>query len=233
MGSRKGNIILLRHGASAWNEKNLFTGWVDIPLSRKGVEESLKAGDAIAHLPIDLIFTSTLIRAQMTAMLAMLRHQSGRVPCILHARDKGFEEWGAIHSEKTEHEVIPVRVAWQLNERMYGQLQGMNKDEMREKYGADQVHLWRRSFDIAPPEGESLKMTSERTLPYFREEILPYLDQGKHVLISAHGNSLRSIVMMLENLSATEVVELEFPTGSPWVYEYSEKGWRRCGTKAH
>jgi 2,3-bisphosphoglycerate-dependent phosphoglycerate mutase len=214
----KGILILLRHGVSVWNEKNLFTGWVDIPLSEKGVEESIKAGEAIAHLEIDIVFTSKLIRAQMTAMLAMLQRE--RVPCIVH-------EDVIIHDAKVRDEVVPVRTAWQLNERMYGQLQGMNKDEMREKFGREQVHLWRRSFDEAPPEGESLKMTCERTLPYFQEEIVPFLDQGKNVFVSAHGNSLRSIVMHLENLSSSQVVELEIPTGIPWIYEWKEGKWRK------
>ncbi len=216
-------LVLLRHGASVWNDKNLFTGWVDIPLSPKGVQESLKAGEIISKLPIDIVFTSTLIRAQMTAMLAMLNHP--KTPFMVHAGE--FEEWGVIHSEKSRQEMVPVRCAWQLNERMYGELQGMNKDEMRQKFGADQVQLWRRSFDVAPPGGESLKMTSERTIPYFKEEILPFLTQGKNVFISAHGNSLRSIVMMLENLTPEQVVQLEIPTGAPWIY-VNEKGvWKR------
>lgn len=225
MGTKKGWLILLRHGASVWNDKNLFTGWVDIPLSPKGVRESLEAGEVIAKMDIDIIFTSTLIRAQMTAMLAMLNHP--KVPFVLHPGEGNLEEWATIHSEKTRTEMVPVRCAWQLNERMYGDLQGMNKDEMRQKFGADQVQKWRRSFDQAPPGGESLKMTSERTLPYFKEEIVPFLDEGKNVFISAHGNSLRSIVMMLDNLSHEEVVALEIPTGEPWVYKFEDGVWRR------
>jgi 2,3-bisphosphoglycerate-dependent phosphoglycerate mutase len=221
----KGILILLRHGASAWNEKNLFTGWVDIPLSSKGVDESLEAGKAIAHLPIDLIFTSTLIRAQMTATLAMLHHSSGLIPCLLHPDNQQMEEWGTIHSDKVD--VIPMRAAWQLNERMYGELQGMNKDEMRQKFGADKVHQWRRSFDGVPPGGESLKMTSERTVPYFEEEIVPFLEKGKNVLVAAHGNSLRSIVMKLDHLSPQQVVDLEVPTGKPWIYTWKEGSWSR------
>ena len=208
----KGVLIVLRHGASMWNEKNLFTGWVDIPLSARGVEESIKAGHAISHLQIDIVFTSALIRAQMTAMLAML--SSSCVPCI-------------VHDAKIRDGVIPVRTAWQLNERMYGELQGMNKDEMRKKFGEEQVHLWRRSFDEIPPGGESLKMTCERTHPYFQQEIAPLLDQGKTVFISAHGNSLRSIVMDLEKLSHEDVLSLEIPTGIPWIYQWQENQWRR------
>lgn len=225
MASSKGTLILLRHGASVWNDKNLFTGWVDIPLSPKGVQESLKASEVISKIPIDLIFTSTLIRAQLTAMLAMINHP--KVPFIIHPGEGNLEEWATIHSEETREGMVPVRCAWQLNERMYGDLQGMNKDEMRRKFGADQVQLWRRSFDVAPPGGESLKMTSERTLPYFKEEILPFLDDGKNVFISAHGNSLRSIVMMLDDLSPAEVVALEIPTGAPWIYKFESGAWKR------
>ncbi len=220
-----GTLILLRHGASVWNDKNIFTGWVDIPLSAKGVQESIKAGEIVSKMEIDIIFTSTLIRAQMTAMLAMLNHP--KVPFILHPGEGDLEEWATIHSEETRRGMVPVRCAWQLNERMYGELQGMNKDEMRQKFGADQVQQWRRSFDVAPPGGESLKMTSERTLPYFKEEILPFLEEGKNVFIAAHGNSLRSIVMMLDKLSPEQVVSLEVPTGAPWIYTFDQGVWKR------
>jgi 2,3-bisphosphoglycerate-dependent phosphoglycerate mutase len=218
-----GKLILLRHGASLWNEKNLFTGWVDIPLSPKGIEESLLAGQKIARIPIDLIFVSSLIRAQMTAMLAMTVHEGEKIPCIMHPE----EERTKIFSPATEESCVPVYVAWQLNERMYGELQGMNKDEMRAKYGPDQVHVWRRSFDVAPPGGESLKMTAQRTIPYFEENILPHIKEGKTVLISAHGNSLRSIVMSLEHLSEEEVVKLEMATGAPVLYMYEQNKWKR------
>jgi 2,3-bisphosphoglycerate-dependent phosphoglycerate mutase len=219
-----GTLILLRHGASIWNDKNLFTGWVDIPLSPKGVQESLEAGRVISKMPIDLIFTSALIRAQITAMLSMLEHP--KTPFIVPAEEEALIS-SKIHSQEVRKEMIPVRCAWQLNERMYGTLQGMNKDEARLQFGADQVQKWRRSFDEVPPEGESLKMTSERTIPYFKEEILPSLEKGKNVLVVAHGNSLRSIVMMLENLSPQQVVALEIPTGTPWIYQRESKGWQR------
>ncbi len=220
---KSGILILLRHGASIWNDKNIFTGWVDIPLSSKGVKESLKAGEIISQIPIDFIFTSALIRAQMTAMLAMLN--SSKVPFVIPSGN--LKEWATMHSKETWKEMIPMRCAWQLNERMYGQLQGMNKEEMRKKFGEEQVHKWRRSFDQAPPSGESLKMTSERTLPYFQEEILPLLEQHKNVFISAHGNSLRSIVMMLDRLSPEQVPQLEIPTGIPWIYQKEEGRWKR------
>lgn len=220
-------LILLRHGASVWNEKNIFTGWVDIPLSAKGIQESLEAGKKIAHIPIDVIFVSSLIRAQMTAMLAMSVHEGDKVPAVLHPGEGKLEEWAEVYSEEEKKSIIPVHVAWQINERMYGRLQGMNKDEMRKKYGADQVQTWRRSFNIAPPEGESLEMTAARSIPYFLEMVVPLLKQGKNVLISAHGNSLRSIVMFLDHLSQDEVVKLEMATGAPVIYTFEGNSWTK------
>lgn len=211
-------LILMRHGASLWNEKNLFTGWVDVPLSKKGVEEAIQGGKKIKNDPIDVIFTSSLIRAIMTAMLVINEHSSGKVPVILHPGEGKIEEWGKIWGHV---ETIPTIRAWELNERMYGQLQGMDKDETRKKFGVDQVQIWRRSYDVRPPEGESLEMTAARTLPYFDKEIFPWLERGKNVFISAHGNSLRSIIMELESLSKEEVVALELATGDPIIYEYT------------
>lgn len=220
-------LVLMRHGQSLWNKNNLFTGWVDVPLSKKGVEEALKAGERIKHIPFDQIFVSTLCRAQMTAYLAIAVHDEGKTPVVQHPGEGKMEEWGAIYSEKSAKESIPVTVAWQLNERMYGELQGLNKDETRAQFGADQVKIWRRSFDTAPPQGESLKMTAERTLPYFDETIVPLLVSGKNVLISAHGNSLRAIVMKLDSLSADEVVQLEIPTGEPICYTFDSGSWTK------
>jgi 2,3-bisphosphoglycerate-dependent phosphoglycerate mutase len=131
-----------------------------------------------------------------------------------------MEAWAKIHNPETEKACIPVISAWELNERMYGELQGLNKAETIEKYGAEQVKIWRRSYDTAPPEGESLAMTAARTLPYFTDVIVPYLKEGKNVFISAHGNSLRSITMQIESLSKEEVLQLEIPTGAPIIYEY-------------
>jgi 2,3-bisphosphoglycerate-dependent phosphoglycerate mutase len=226
---QKNSLILLRHGQSRWNKANLFTGWVDIPLSTEGIEESIEAGKKIAHIPIDLIFVSSLIRAQMTAMLAMAQHNGPKVPCILHPHQGKLENWAKVYSEEAEKSCIPVITAWELNERMYGRLQGMNKQEMREKYGEEQVKLWRRSYDTAPPDGESLAMTAARALPYFQKQVLPALTSGKNVLISAHGNSLRAIVMFLDNLSKEEVVELEIPTGKPILYSFHEGAWEKHG----
>ncbi len=224
---KQAKLILLRHGQSEWNKQNLFTGWVDIPLSLEGIEESVEAGKKIAHLPVDLIFISSLIRAQMTAMLAMNHHQSGKIPCIHHPHEGKLENWAQVYSEKAKEELIPAYLAWELNERMYGKLQGLNKNETAEKFGSEQVQIWRRSFNTRPPEGESLEMTAERAIPYFKEKILPHLLNGKSVLISAHGNSLRAIMMYLDHLTPDEVVHLELATGSPVVYTFHGKDWKK------
>lgn len=219
--SEKKFLILMRHGESMWNLANLFTGWIDIPLSSKGIEESLEAGRQMIDLPIDLIFVSTLIRAQMSAMLAMSVRRDGKVPVIVHQGNDQLAQWSQNYGENSE-KMIPVIAAWELNERMYGSLQGLNKARMIEDFGAEQVHIWRRSFDVAPPGGESLKMTADRTLPYFQKNIVPHLKMGKNIFISAHGNSLRSIMMHLESLSKEEVLKLELPTGKPVIYSYSD-----------
>lgn len=215
---KSSKLILLRHGQSIWNKENLFTGWVDIPMSEEGMQEAIRAGEKIQNIPIDVIYTSTLFRAQMTVPLALLHHKSGKIPVFMHTGK--LDEWGQIYSEETQKKVIPVFSASELNERYYGQLQGLNKDETRKKYGAEQVHVWRRSFNVRPPEGESLQMTTARTLPYFQKKIVPHLERGESVLISAHGNSLRSIVMQLEDLTPEEVVQLELATGEPRIYSY-------------
>ena len=192
-------LILIRHGQSVWNASNRFTGWTDVELSEKGVMEAQEAGRQLSGIRIDVIHTSDLIRAQRTAEIVM-RHN------------------------ETSGDDVPTRYDWRLNERHYGSLQGLNKAETAEKYGAEQVHIWRRSFDVPPPEGESLEMTAERTIPYFSEEILPDLESGRNVLVSAHGNSLRSIVMFIEDISPENIVSLEIPTGSPLFYIHDENG---------
>ena len=189
-----GRLILIRHGQSVWNAENRFTGWTDVDLSEKGVGEAEMAGDLLSEIRFDAIHTSGLIRAQRTATIIMSRNSaSGEIPLIKDER---------------------------LNERHYGDLQGLNKAETAEKHGPEQVHIWRRSFDIPPPGGESLKMNAERTIPYFEEEIIPDLEQGKNVLVSAHGNSLRSIVMHIESISSQDIVSLEIATGTPMFYKY-------------
>ncbi len=210
----------MRHGQSAWNAKNLFTGWVDIPLSEKGVQEAIDGGKKISSIPIDLIYTSTLVRAHMTLALAMLKHESGKIPVFQHRGQEKLDSWSQIHSEHTKTTVLPVVMAWELNERMYGELQGKDKQEMAKEFSPEQVQIWRRSFDTPPPEGESLSMTAERTLPYFKKEIVAALEKGQNVFVCAHGNSLRSIIMYLDSLSSEEVLKLELPTGESVIYEF-------------
>lgn len=193
------SLILIRHGQSVWNASNRFTGWTDVDLSDKGVIEAEEAGRQLSDIRIDVVHTSDLIRAQRTAKIVIQQNESSG-------------------------EDVPTRYDWRLNERHYGALQGLNKAETAEKHGAEQVQIWRRSFDVPPPEGESLEMTAERTIPYFTEEILPDLESGKNVLVSAHGNSLRSIVMHIEGISPDDIVSLEIPTGSPLLYRHDKNG---------
>lgn len=187
-------LVLIRHGESQWNLENRFTGWIDVPLTEKGREEARRAGEKIRHLRFDKAYTSVLKRAIDT--LDIVLQTIGQVG-------------------------VPVAYDQALNERHYGDLQGLNKAETAEKYGKEQVHLWRRSYDVAPPGGESLKDTAARTLPYFEARIVPDLRAGLNVLVSAHGNSLRSIVMHLDKLSRQQVLELNLATGVPIVYEFS------------
>ena len=214
-------LILIRHGQSVWNKKNVFTGWVDVPLSREGVDEALKAGEQIAGIEFDVIFTSVQIRAIETAMIAMAANNSQKTPVVIHTEGK-MGEWTTIYNDAMSRNVIPVYRDWHLNERYYGELQGKNKAETAEVYGEEQVHIWRRSYDVAPPAGECLKDTAERTIPFFTETILPQLQAGKNVLVSAHGNSLRSIVMHIDGLSEEEVLNLEIPTGVPLYFDYND-----------
>ncbi|XP_054788645.1 2,3-bisphosphoglycerate-dependent phosphoglycerate mutase 1-like isoform X2 [Prosopis cineraria] len=231
--SKKSNeaaLILIRHGESLWNEKNLFTGCVDVPLSKKGIDEAIEAGKRISSIPVDVIFTSALIRAQMTAMLAMTQHRRRKVPIIIHNESEQARAWSQIFSEETKKQSIPVIAAWQLNERMYGELQGLNKQETADRYGKEQVHEWRRSYDTPPPNGESLEMCAERAVAYFREQIEPQLSSGKNVMIAAHGNSLRSIIMYLDKLTSQEVISLELSTGIPMLYIFKEGRFIRRGS---
>src|SRR5437763_9128994 len=192
-----GNLILLRHGQSTWNLENRFTGWIDVPLSEQGEKEARRAGEHLKGTRIDEAFTSVLKRAIDTLTIAL---------------------------EAAGQPNVPTRYDKAINERMYGDLQGLNKAETAKQYGDEQVKLWRRSYDIAPPNGESLKDTAARAIPYFEEHILPQVKAGKNVLVSAHGNSLRAIVMKLDNLTREEVLELNIPNGIPIVYETDAEG---------
>lgn len=212
-------LVLLRHGESVWNGKNVFTGWVDVPLSRKGIDEAFAAGEKIADIDFTAIYTSTLVRAMETVMLSMTVNHSDKTPVVMHKSDSKQQRWAKIYDEEMQKNIIPVYYDWRLNERYYGELQGRNKDKMREIYGDEQVHLWRRSYDVRPPNGECLKDTAARTIPYFQNTIKLILEQKQNVLVVAHGNSLRSIVMHLDNLTEQDVLQLEIGTGDPLIYD--------------
>ncbi|MDP8003861.1 MAG: 2,3-bisphosphoglycerate-dependent phosphoglycerate mutase [Caldisphaera sp.] len=184
-------LCLLRHGESLWNEENRFTGWVDVPLTDKGRQEALKAGLLLKDYKFDVAYTSVLQRAIETLELTLT---------AMGAR-------------------IPIIKDWHLNERHYGDLQGLNKEETAKIYGEEQVKLWRRSYKVSPPNGESLEVTQKRTVPFFKNTIMLDLKKGKNVLVVAHGNSLRSIVMFLENIPEDIIPTVEIPTGQPIIYE--------------
>ena len=193
------NLVLVRHGQSQWNAKNLFTGWKDPGLTDQGLAEAKNAGKLILDesIQFDFMYTSMLSRAQKTGdiILGVLNHKE-----------------------------IPIVKNEALNERDYGSLAGLNKDDARKKWGEKQVHIWRRSFDIPPPDGESLKDTADRVLPYFEAEIMPKVISGSSILIAAHGNSLRALIMKLDSISSEDIVKLEIPTGAPIQYEFTSDG---------
>jgi 2,3-bisphosphoglycerate-dependent phosphoglycerate mutase len=186
-------LVLVRHGQSEWNLKNLFTGWRDPELTEQGVAEAKEAGRKLKAqgITFDVAFTSVLKRAQLTLDLMLTEMNQTGIPIV---RDQA------------------------LNERDYGDLSGLNKDDARKKWGEEQVHIWRRSYDIAPPGGESLRDTLARTLPYYVQEILPAVLQGKRTVVAAHGNSLRALVMVLEKLSPEGILKREIATGIPIIY---------------
>ena len=191
---KKSILVLVRHGQSEWNQKNLFTGWKDPKLTHQGIKEAVEAGKSLKaeDMNFDIMFTSDLFRAQETGRLILKEMDQTDIPFVKHRS---------------------------LNERNYGDLAGLNKDDARERWGEEQVHIWRRSFEIPPPGGESLKNTAERVLPYFESEIMPKIDKGLNVLIAAHGNSLRALVMQLEDIGPEEIVKLEIATGDPLIYD--------------
>ena len=194
-------LVLVRHGQSEWNEKNLFTGWKNPTLTEQGVEEARKAGSKIKsiNLDFDLHFTSELLRAQIT---------------------------GEIIQREIDQQIKTIKnIA--LNERDYGDLSGLNKDEARKKWGEKQVHLWRRSYDTPPPGGESLKDTSDRVIPYFKKTIKPELEMKINILITAHGNSLRALIKNIEDITAADIVKLEIATGEPIIYSFSNNKFKK------
>ena len=195
----KNVLVLVRHGESEWNKLNLFTGWRDPNLTEKGVAEATRAGVRLKaeKMHFDIAYTSTLIRAQRT--LSLILTELGQTD-LATVKDQA------------------------LNERDYGELSGLNKDDARKKWGEDQVLIWRRSFDVPPPGGESLKDTAARTLPYYDKVIWPQIKAGKNVIVAAHGNSLRSMIMQIEQLTPEQILKVEFATGAPIIYRLDEAG---------
>ncbi len=192
-------LVLVRHGESEWNRLNRFTGWKDVGLTEEGMAEAHRAGAMLKETGqrFDCAFTSTLKRAHNTLDIILEELGQGRLPTVKAAA---------------------------LNERDYGELVGINKDEARKRWGAEQVHLWQRSYDIAPPGGESLKDTAARVVPFFEKWIVPELQKGKSVILVAHGNSLRSLIMELDRLEPDEVMQVEIGTASPLVYRLNADG---------
>jgi 2,3-bisphosphoglycerate-dependent phosphoglycerate mutase len=202
-----GTLVLIRHGQSQWNLENRFTGWIDIPLTDAGRAEARQGGELIRHVRFDRAFTSSLQRAHETLRIVL---------------------------EVIGQTTLPIEADQALNERHYGALQGLNKADMAKQYGEGQVHIWRRSFDVPPPRdttewnpdgiGESLKDTAARTLPYFTTKILPLVNAGQRILVVAHGNSLRAIVMALDHMTKEQILELNIATGAPIIYEIDTHG---------
>ncbi len=184
-------LVIFRHGQSVWNLENKFTGWVDVDLTEKGIQEAKNAGEKLKPFHFDLAYASDLKRAQNTLTIAL----------------------------EVASQTVPTKYNKALNERMYGDLQGLDKAETAKKYGDEQVKIWRRSFDVPPPNGESLKDTTDRVIPYYKAEIEPQLKAGKNVVIAAHGNSLRALIMYLENMTPAQILEFEIGTGIPRLYE--------------
>jgi 2,3-bisphosphoglycerate-dependent phosphoglycerate mutase len=219
-------LILLRHGQSLWNAQNKFTGWVDVPLSERGRAEATIAADRLSGYRVNVCFTSKLIRAIETAMICLTDRTNicgGKTPIIKHEiGDCDWHGWDQYDGNPAEE--LPIFSNAALDERFYGDLQGLNKAETATKYGEVQVRQWRRSYDIRPPNGESLADTQKRVAVYFNSRILTQIQQGDNILIAAHGNSLRSIVMQLEHLSPASVMQVELATGVPIVYEINASG---------
>ncbi len=212
-------LILVRHGQSQWNLEERFTGWMDVPLSKKGIDEAKSAGIKLKDFEFDKIYVSHLLRAIQTLHYILLESKSTRTPIIYHEEErirKREHHTGDIKKE------IPVFMSVDLAERYYGDLQGLNKQKTREKYGNEQVHIWRRSYNVKPPGGESLEDTCKRTTPYYEKFILKDLKDNKTVLVSAHGNSLRAITMFVEKLSKEEIPNVEIPTGVPILYTFNK-----------
>ena len=220
-------LVLVRHGRSIWNAANRFTGWVDVPLDESGINEARHVGNLLKDIEINFIFSSMLIRAQMTALISLSYHNSGATPILVDTskpppQKNNFSKvkWNNYSEEAKDVDFFQIQCDERLNERYYGALAGLNKDKMRAVHGFEQVQKWRRSWDVSPPSGESLKETVDRVKPFFAECIVPKLESSSSVVVFAHGNSLRGIVKIIENIADEEISSLEIPTGVPWKYNW-------------
>lgn len=208
-------LVFVRHGKSEWNKLNKFTGWVDVPLASEGFKEAKKAGEIIKDLNFDFVFTSHLQRAIVTMQIILNESKSNKTPIFIPKIDH-FPKQNYICSEKEIPAFIHIK---ELAERHYGDLQGKNKDQILKEVGEEQFLKWRRGYDTPPPNGESLKDTYNRSVPYFLNEIMPLLKNSKDVMIVAHGNSLRALTKYIENISDEDIVNLEIKTGTPIIYD--------------
>jgi 2,3-bisphosphoglycerate-dependent phosphoglycerate mutase len=214
-------LILVRHGQSTWNLQNRFTGWVDVSLSRQGMAEAEKAGQLLANEQFDVAFTSALQRAQDTLYEILKQNRYCEQYVRVHEQNrKWYENFTPAAGDQSE---LKIYMSEKLNERYYGDLQGLNKVLASQQYGAEQVHLWRRSYSTPPPNGESLEMTAARVLPYYHQHIAAQLRVRRTVLVTAHGNSLRALIMHIESLSSEAILQKEIPTGTPLIYEFTSE----------
>lgn len=219
-------LVLVRHGESRWNLANKFTGWVDVPLSENGVHEAIRTARDLKQIDFDVAFTSKLERAKSTLLIIL--SQQNRTGIFLHDEDKKrkYYQWTK-HSNKHNGKEIPIHTSELLNERYYGALQGLHKDEAEQRYGKEKLFHWRRSYTGRPPKGETLKETFERMFPYYRREIDSLLKKNKNVLLAGHGNTLRAIMKYLEKIDDHDIPFLELPEGKPIIYE-SKRGKCVC-----
>jgi 2,3-bisphosphoglycerate-dependent phosphoglycerate mutase len=219
---KTGQLILVRHGESQWNKKQVFTGWADVSLTIKGIKEVYLFGKTLNDVQFDMMFTSRLERARMTLMV--IAAQQEKTAIFIHAH----KQYNTIFDDKKN---IPVFSHRDLNERHYGLLQGMKKDYARNKFGEKQVYDWRRSYTVRPPEGESLQDVYNRVVPYFQEEIFPFLKEGKNILVSAHGNSLRALIKYIDDITDEDIVNLELSPGDSIFYEMKNEKLAKVGGK--
>ena len=217
-----GKLVLIRHGESIWNMQNRFTGWIDVSLSKKGLHEARRAGTLLKNIKFDIAFSSNLLRAQET--LFQILNRNNFCNGYIHIHENGKEWYSHYKSTEKDSSNLKVYTSEALNERYYGDLQGLNKEEVKKKFGEKLIHTWRRSFKTPPPKGNSLKATYDMTIPYFKKYIEPHLKKNINIIISAHGNSLRAIIKYIEKIPDDKITQVELETGMPYIYDCDSKG---------